>query len=105
VQCVAGDGAIVAHRIFLLTSNRSIKQLIEDLDIEHHEVGEKFIEDFDVALPEGYKLCRGIDGKLLYQTKPGAKGKKPDPNVFNLNSPAQLLKKFTALLGHGTNRR
>jgi CheY-like chemotaxis protein len=35
----------------------------------------------------------------LYQTKPGPKGKKVDPNVFNLNSPAQLLKKFTALLG------
>jgi DNA polymerase-1 len=80
-------------------NKESLEKLIEDLDIEHHEVGEKFIEDFDAALPEGHKLCRGIDGKLLYQTKPGAKGKKVDPNVFNLNSPAQLLKKFTALLG------
>jgi DNA polymerase I-like protein with 3'-5' exonuclease and polymerase domains len=80
-------------------NEKDLKQLIEDLDIEHYEVGEKFIEDFDAALPEGHKLCRGLDGKLLYQTKPGAKGKKPDPNVFNLNSPAQLLKKFTALLG------
>jgi DNA polymerase I len=52
-------------------NEQDLKQLIEDLDIEHHEVGEKFIEDFDVALPEGHKLCRGIDGKLLYQTKPG----------------------------------
>ena len=40
-----------------------------------------------------------LDGNILYQTKPGAKGKKTDPDVFNLNSPVQLLAKFTALLG------
>jgi len=76
-----------------------LEKLIEDLDIENYEVGEQFIKDFDAALPAEHKLCRGIDGKLLYQTKPGPKGKKVDPDVFNLNSPAQLLKKFTALLG------
>jgi len=76
-----------------------LEKLIEDLDIENYEVGEQFIKDFDAALPAEHKLCRGIDGKLLYQTKPGPKGKKVNPDVFNLNSPAQLLKKFTALLG------
>jgi DNA polymerase I-like protein with 3'-5' exonuclease and polymerase domains len=62
-------------------------------------VGDKFIEDFDAALPKNFKLHRGIDGRLKFQTKPGPKGKKPDPQVFNLNSPAQLLAKFSALLG------
>jgi DNA polymerase-1 len=52
-----------------------------------------------VALPEHAKLHRGLDGNILYQTKPGTKGKKTDPDVFNLNSPVQLLAKFTALLG------
>jgi len=99
LECNALPAMAQLWRTGLPFNEKDLKQLIEDLDIEHHEVGEKFIEDFDAALPDGHKLCRGLDGKLLYQTKPGAKGKKPDPNVFNLNSPAQLLKKFTALLG------
>ena len=99
LECNALPAMAQLWRTGLPFNKQSLEKLIEDLDIEHHEVGERFIEDFDAALPEGHKLCRGLDGKLLYQTKPGAKGKKPDPNVFNLNSPAQLLKKFTALLG------
>jgi len=99
LECNALPAMAQLWRTGLPFNEKDLKQLIEDLDIEHYEVGEKFIEDFDAALPEGDKLCRGIDGKLLYQTKPGPKGKKVDPNVFNLNSPAQLLKKFTALLG------
>ena len=99
LECNALPAMAQLWRTGLPFNKEALIKLIEDLDIEHHEVGEKFIEDFDAALPEGHKLCRGLDGKLLYQTKPGPKGKKVDPNVFNLNSPAQLLKKFTALLG------
>ena len=99
LECNALPAMAQLWRTGLPFNKESLIKLIEDLDIEHHEVGEKFIEDFDAALPEGHKLCRGLDGKLLYQTKPGPKGKKVDPDVFNLNSPAQLLKKFTALLG------
>jgi len=99
LECKALPAMAQLWRTGLPFNKDSLIQLIEDLDIECYEVGEKFIEDFDAALPEHAKLCRGLDGKLLYQTKPGAKGKKADPNVFNLNSPLQLLKKFTALLG------
>ena len=76
-----------------------LKVHCEKNGLKIYKVLEKFIEDFDAALPAGHKLCRGLDGKLLYQTKPAAKGKKADPDTFNLNSPAQLLRKFTALLG------
>ena len=99
LECKALPAMAQLWRTGLPFNKQMLIQLIEDLDIENVEVGEKFIEDFDAALPKEHKLCRGLDGKLLYQTKPGPKGKKPDPNVFNLNSPAQLLKKFTALLG------
>lgn len=99
LECNALPAMAQLWRTGLPFNKESLIQLIEDLDIECHEVGEKFIEDFDAALPESAKLCRGLDGNLLYQTKPGAKGKKIDPDVFNLNSPVQLLKKFTALLG------
>jgi DNA polymerase-1 len=99
LECNALPAMAQLWRTGLPFNKESLIKLIEDLDIENHEVGEQFIEDFDTALPEKHKLCRGLDGKLLYQAKPGPKGKKPDPDTFNLNSPAQLLKKFTALLG------
>jgi DNA polymerase I-like protein with 3'-5' exonuclease and polymerase domains len=99
LECKALPAMAQLWRTGLPFDKKMLEQLIEDLDIENVEVGEKFIEDFDAALPPEHKLHRGLDGKLLYQTKPGPKGKKVDPNVFNLNSPAQLLKKFTALLG------
>ena len=99
LECKALPAMAQLWRTGLPFSKESLTKLIEDLDIEHHEVGEKFIEDFDAALPDHAKLCRGLDNKLLYQTKPGAKGKKVDAEIFNLNSPVQLLKKFTALLG------
>ena len=102
LECSALPAMAQLWRTGLPFSKESLTQLIEDLDTEHYEVGEKFIEDFDAALPEHAKLCRGLDGKLLYQTKPEAKykgKKKVDPDTFNLNSPVQLLKKFTALLG------
>ena len=99
LECNALPAMAQLWRTGLPFNEKDLKQLIEHLDIEHYEVGDKFIEDFDSALPEGHKLCRGVDGKLLYQTKPGPKGKKLDGAVFNLNSPVQLLKKFTALLG------
>jgi DNA polymerase I-like protein with 3'-5' exonuclease and polymerase domains len=99
LECKALPAMAQLWRTGLPFNKKMLKQLIEDLDIENVEVGEKFIENFDAALPPEHRLCRGLDGKLLYQTKPGPKGKKPDPNVFNLNSPLQLLKKFTALLG------
>jgi len=99
LECKALPAMAQLWRTGLPFKKEALEKLIEDLDIENVEIGEKFIEDFDAALPKQHKLCRGLDGKLLYQTKPGPKGKKADPNVFNLNSPAQLLKKFTALLG------
>ncbi len=99
LECKALPAMAQLWRTGLPFNREQLVELIDALDAENIEVGQKFIEDFDAALPEEHKLCRGLDGQLLYQTKPGAKGKKPDPDVFNLNSPAQLLRKFTALLG------
>ena len=99
LECSALPAMAQLWRTGLPFDEKSLRQLIEDLDIEHNEIGTKFIEDFDAALPHEEKLFRAEDGTIKYQTKPGPKGKKADPEVFNLNSPAQLLKKFTALLG------
>jgi len=99
LECRALPAMAQLWRTGLPFDRTSLLQLIEDLDTEHAEVGSKFIEDFDAALPKSEKLHRAEDGSIKYQTKAGAKGKKPDPEVFNLNSPVQLLRKFTALLG------
>jgi len=99
LECMALPAMAQLWRTGLPFNKKDLEQVIEDLDIQHYEIGEAFIEAFDAALPSAHKLQRDVDGRLLYQTKPGAKGKKPDPGVFNLNSPVQLLKKFTALLG------
>lgn len=99
LECSALPAMAQLWRTGLPFDEKSLRQLIEDLDIEHNEIGTKFIEDFDAALPHEEKLFRAEDGTIKYQTKPGPKGKKADPEVFNLNSPVQLLKKFTALLG------
>lgn len=98
LECQALPAMAQLWRTGLPFNKESLVQLIEDLDIEHVEIGDKFIEDFDAALPEGHKLHRNALGQIKFQTKPGKKGSKPDPEVFNLNSPVQLLKKFTALL-------
>jgi DNA polymerase I-like protein with 3'-5' exonuclease and polymerase domains len=99
LECNALPAMAQLWRTGLPFNKQSLQQLIEDLDIEHREIGDKFIEDFDAALPPGFKLFRGPDGRLKYQTKPSEKKTKPDSQVFNLNSPAQLLVKFSALLG------
>ena len=98
LECAALQSMAQLWRTGLPFNKESLIKLIEDLDVEHKEVGDRFIEDFDAALPEGFKLHRDVLGNLKYQTKSEKKG-KPDPEVFNLNSPAQLLVKFSALLG------
>ena len=100
LECRALPAMAQLWRTGLPFDRKSLLQLIEDLDTEHAEVGSKFIKDFDAALPKHEKLYRAEDGSIKYQTKAVAKGRQPDPEVFNLNSPVQLLRKFTALLGH-----
>ena len=90
LECKALPAMAQLWRTGLPFNKESLLQLIEDLDIEHVEIGDKFIEDFDAALPEEHKLHRNALGQIKFQTKPGKKGGKPDPEVFNLNSPVQL---------------
>jgi DNA polymerase I-like protein with 3'-5' exonuclease and polymerase domains len=99
LECKALPAMAQLWRTGLPFNKSALVKLIEELDIENFEIGEQFIEDFDAALPPLAKLVRNEQGKILYQVKPGAKGTKPDKRVFNLNSPIQLLNKFTALLG------
>ncbi len=99
IECNALQSMAQLWRTGLPFDKKDLEQLIVTLDAEALETGEQFIQDFDEALPQGEKLCRDAEGKLLYRTKPAAKGEKVEGGTFNLNSHVQLLKKFTALLG------
>lgn len=99
LECKALPAMAQLWRTGLPFNRQAVESLIADLAAEHEQLGEKFIFDFDAALPEQHKLQRDIAGNLLYRTKPLAKGQKTEARVFNLNSPAQLLQKVTALLG------
>ena len=78
-----------------------------EYDIEKARID--FFHQFDEALPEGEKLPRDPDGSFNLRAKAtGAKSGlahqvrrygEYKPAGFNIGSPAQLLKKFTALIG------
>lgn len=97
LECGALPAMAQLWRTGLPFNKEALDKLIDSLDDEHLAVGEKFIVDFDQALPTKEKLPRASGGVLLYDKNTAAQYDRKD--FFNLNSPMQLLKKFTALLG------
>ena len=98
LECAALPAMAQLWRTGLPFNKTDLDQLIDDLDDEQFEAGETCIANFDAALPDGHKLPRDREfNRILYKKEDAeAAGTK---EFFNLNSPAQLLKKFTALLG------
>jgi len=76
-------------------------QLQEDLGKEQVELGERFIQELDEALPEEHKLPRDPDGSLNLRAKAEGHVRLGTKKLagFNINSPAQLRQKFTVILG------
>lgn len=98
LECAALPAMAQLQRTGLPFDKQALDKLVDDLDDENLEAGEKFVNNFDAALPDNHKLPRDREhGIILYKKedaeRAGTKG------FFNLNSPVQLLKKFTALLG------
>ena len=98
LECAALNSMAQLWRTGLPFNKADLDKLIDDLDDDHFEAGETFITNFDAALPDNHKLPRAPEhGIILYKKEDADRvGTK---EFFNLNSPAQLLKKFTALLG------
>ena len=81
------------------------RQKLEELRISYEEaidrLGAEFLSGLDEALPATQKLPRDEDGSFNLRAKAEGSvrlGTKRMPG-FNLNSPKQLLDKFTAVLG------
>lgn len=105
MECRALPAMAQMGRTGLPWNASSLEQTRNDYAYDAKLLGEQFLRDFDAALPYEEKLPRFKDGSFNHnKTEKGSK-KYPQrfgeyvPAGFNLSSPAQLLKKFTALLG------
>ena len=105
IECRALPAMAQMWRTGLPWNITSLDRAMADYKYDGHVLGEQFLRDLDAALPLKHKLPREDDGTFnLNKAKRGSE-KFPErfgkfvPAGFNLSSPGQLLKKFTALLG------
>ena len=101
VECHALPAMAQLWRTGLPFDRDMLSELAVELGTEQERLREKFIADLDVALPDGYKLPRDPDG--TFNTRSKATGTiragTKMPAGFNVNSPAQLVRAFEAVLG------
>ena len=101
LECAALPAMAQMWRTGLPFSRTKLEELQASLEADISRYGEQFVADLDAALPEEHKLPRDEDGSFNLRAKAeGAVrlGTKRQPG-FNLNSPKQLVEKFTVLLG------
>lgn len=95
--------APIAHmqRIGLPFNRQKLIELQQSYEAQITDLGAKFVEELDQAMPKSEKLPRDPDGSFNLRAKPSGSIREGTKLMagFNLNSPAQLVKKFTALLG------
>ena len=101
LECKALPAMAQLWRTGLPFDRTSLETLQADLVVEHEERGREFLVALDEALPASHKLPKNPDGSI--NTRAKAEGSvKAGTKVeagFNLNSPAQLLRVFTQLIG------
>ena len=101
LECDALPAMAQMWRTGLPFNRTRLEELQASLEADISRYGEQFVTDLDAALPEEHKLPRDEDGSFNLRAKAvGAVrlGTKRHAG-FNLNSPKQLVEKFTALLG------
>jgi DNA polymerase I len=101
LECDALPAMAQMWRTGLPFSRTRLEELQASLEADIERYGVQFVADLDAALPEEHKLPRDEDGSFNLRAKAeGAVrlGTKRQAG-FNLNSPKQLVEKFTVLLG------
>ena len=109
VECKALFALAQMQRVGVPWSKLGLETARKNYQYDMEKAKADFILQFDEALPEGHKLPRDEDGSFnLRAKKSGTKQKSQKlidrygvfkPAGFNIGSPAQLLEKFTALMG------
>jgi DNA polymerase I-like protein with 3'-5' exonuclease and polymerase domains len=101
LECAALPPMAQMWRTGLPFNRTRLEELQASLEADIERYGAQFVADLDAALPEEHKLPRDEDGSFNLRSKAeGAVrlGTKRQAG-FNLNSPKQLVEKFTVLLG------
>ena len=101
LECNALRAMAQLHRTGLPFDRSKLEALQADLAQDRDRLGAEFVDALDAALPADCKLPRNPDGSINTRAKAtgdARKGTKQEAG-FNVNSPAQLLKVFTVLLG------
>ena len=101
LECKALPAMAQMWRTGLPFNRTKLEELQASLEADIERYGQQFVADLDAALPEEHKLPRYEDGSFNLRAKAeGAVrlGTKRQAG-FNLNSPKQLVEKFTVLLG------
>ena len=101
LECRALPAMAAMWRTGLPWNADALQDLKKDYEFDIQELGKEFVWKLDEALPEDSKLPRLDDGS--FNLNPRTTGSiRLGTKVyagFNLNSPRQLIDKFTALLG------
>jgi DNA polymerase I-like protein with 3'-5' exonuclease and polymerase domains len=101
LECKCLPAMAQMQRTGLPFNRQKLVEVQESLERDIEMYGKKFVEDLDAALPESEKLPRDEDGSfnLRARAEGAVRLGTKKPAGFNLNSPKQLIAKFTALLG------
>ena len=101
IECQALPAMAQMWRTGLPWNAAKLEALKEDYQFDIDQLGKDFVRQLDQALPEEHKLPRDPDGSFNLRAKTTGSvrlGTKQHAG-FNLNSPKQLIEKFTVLLG------
>jgi len=101
LECLALPAMAQMWRTGLPFSRTKLEELKASLEADIERYGVQFVDDLDAALPEEHKLPREEDGSFNLRTKAEGSVRAGTKRLagFNLNSPKQLVEKFTVLLG------
>lgn len=101
LECSALQPMAQMQRTGLPFNRERLVALQESLERDIAKYGEQFVEELDAALPEEHKLPRDIDGTFNLRAKAEGSVRLGTKRLagFNLNSPKQLLERFTVVLG------
>ena len=101
LECKALPAMAAMWRTGLPWNKEKLLQLKADYEFDIAERGKEFVRELDEALPEDHKLPRDDDGSfnLRARDEGSIRAGTKKYRGFNLNSPKQLIEKFTVLLG------
>lgn len=101
LECRCLPAMAQMQRCGLPFSRQKLLDVQQTLEADIQRFGQQFVEDLDTALPETEKLPRDPDGSFNLRANPEGSIRLGTKRLagFNLNSPKQLIAKFTTLLG------